>query len=265
MQVFEAGEAGPLCFITSAYCDGPTLAEWLVRHGRADDCHEAAALVADLADAVEFVHRAEMLHRDIKPANILLDPRAGHADDHSLSRYIPKLTDFGLVRLVGSEASRTRHGARLGTPSYMAPEQARGDRAAIGRPSDVYGLGAVLFELLTGHRPFESDNEAETLRQVLADEPANVRRLRPDVPADLAAIVRKCLEKEPSARYATAADLTDDLRRFLRGDATRARPLSGVQRLALGRRKSCPGRVGNGGRAVAGERGRFVDGGGRAH
>jgi len=231
-SVFEAGEVGPLCFITSAYCAGPNLGEWLRERRQPVDCREAVNLVAEIADAVEFVHRAGMLHRDIKPTNILLDPRGEQSDERSLEGFAPKLTDFGLARLTESDASRTREGAMLGTPSYMAPEQARGESAMVGPATDVYGLGAVLFELLSGTRLFAGESDAETLRQVLDVDAPEVRRFRPEAPADLAAICRKCLEKKPALRYASASGLADDLRRFLAGLPTLARPLSAGQKLA---------------------------------
>src|SRR5262249_37060525 len=160
---------------------------------------DAARLVLTLAGAIQAAHQARVIHRDLKPANVLL------AADGT-----PKIADFGLARNL-DEAERTRTGLVLGTPSYMAPEQARGKRREVGRATDVYALGAILYECLTGRPPFKGENDVETVLQVVHQEPTPVRRLRPAVPRELEAVCLRCLHKEPARRYPTAQALADDL------------------------------------------------------
>ncbi|MCI0462730.1 MAG: protein kinase, partial [Gemmataceae bacterium] len=249
VPVFETGELGALCYLISAYCAGGTLAHWLQGQTKPVAIPSAAALVALLADAVQHAHARGILHRDLKPSNVLLEFTPG-APAHAGARlgFVPRLTDFGLAKFLEREPEgterpengvgpgdrdgwKTRTGALVGTPRYMAPEQAEGRRAAIGPATDVYGLGAILYELLAGRPPFVGETDLHTLRQVVEDEPVPPRHLRPAIPRDLEAICLRCLEKRPERRYATAAALAQDLRHFLDGKPTVARPATFAQRL----------------------------------
>jgi serine/threonine-protein kinase len=208
VPLYEVGEHAGLPFFSLGLCEGGRLDQRLRQAPPTPT--EAAALVEALARAVHYAHGKGVLHRDLKPANVLLD-----ADG------TPRIADFGLAKLLGGPG-QTCSGAVLGTPSYMAPEQAAG-RKDVGPAADVYGLGAVLYELLTGRPPFQGATFAETLAQALTDEPAPPARLRPGLAPDLEAVCLKCLRKAPAERYASAADLADDLRRFLDGEPVRAR------------------------------------------
>ena len=234
VPVHEAGEVGPICYIASAYCEGLTLADWLRGRDRPDAPRAAAALVATLAEAVQHAHRGGVLHRDIKPSNVLLTPRPAAAPmGRVLDRdFTPRLADFGLARLIEATGGETRTGAVLGTPQYMAPEQAEGRSRDHGPATDVHALGVLLYELLTDRPPFRGDSDLGTLRLIAGEEPIAPRRLRPSVPRDLEVICLKCLEKEPRRRYGSAEALADDLRRFLADEPIRARPV-GSARAAL--------------------------------
>ncbi len=223
IPVFEAGKVGPFAYIVAAYCDGPTLSTWLRERAGPVPARAAARLLADLADAVQHAHDRGVLHRDLKPSNILLQPGGEVTDPDAPS---PRITDFGLARIVedATAPEETRSGVPLGSPPYMAPEQAAGKRREVGAAADVYALGATLYEVITRRPPFQGESYLETLGQVLALEPVPPRSLRPGLPRDLEVICLKCLEKEPARRYASAGELREDLERFLRGEAIRARP-----------------------------------------
>ena len=165
---------------------------------------QAAELLATIASAVHSAHRVGIVHRDLKPANVLFD-----ADGTA------KVTDFGLAKRLEVEDGQTQSGHILGTPSYMAPEQARGRHREVGPAADIYALGATLYEMLTGRPPFKGTSHSETLMMVLSQDPVPPSRLQPRLPRDLETICLKCLAKEPSRRYASAEALADDLQRFL--------------------------------------------------
>jgi tetratricopeptide (TPR) repeat protein len=219
VQVYDVGDVDGRPYFTMEFVEGGNLAEQI--QGVPQPARQAAALVATLAEAIHVAHQSGIVHRDLKPSNILLT-REG----------TPKVTDFGLARRFEDNGGLTLSGVPMGTPRYMAPEQARGDRKAIGPAADVYALGAILYEFLTGRPPFCADTSAATLQQVLTDEPVPPARLNPQVPRDLATICLRCLHKEPQRRYASAAALADDLRRFLRGEPIAARPPGPLERLA---------------------------------
>jgi WD40 repeat protein len=235
VPVYEAGEVGLVCFIVSAYCPGNTLAAWLKERREPVPFRMAATLVATLAGAVQHAHERGVLHRDLKPSNVLLTPVPASREE--ALGFTPKVTDFGLAKLVGSAPAAaapgdpTRSGAIVGTPSYMAPEQANGKTRNIGSAADVYALGAILYELLTGRPPFRGETDLETLLQVRSDEPVPPTRLRPKVPRDLETICLKCLQKEPGRRYASATALAYDLQRFLDRKPIQARPVGRTERL----------------------------------
>ncbi len=211
VPIFEVGEHEGQHYFSMGYVDGPSLSARLAKGPLAPK--EAAALVATVAEAVEYAHRQGVIHRDIKPSNILIDSQ-GH----------PRVTDFGLAKRVDGGSDLTETGQILGSPSYMPPEQACGHVRAIGPASNVYALGAVLYAVLTGRPPFQAATSFETLKQVIEREPVPLRQLNAVVPRDLETIVLKCLEKSVPRRYASAQALAEDLRRYLQGRPILARP-----------------------------------------
>jgi WD40 repeat protein/Tfp pilus assembly protein PilF len=218
IQIHEVGEHAGCPYLVLELVEGPSLAQSLA--GTPRPARLGAELVETLARAIHVAHRQGVVHRDLTPANILLAPGG-----------TPKITDFGLAKLLGGAGyPRTQTGELLGTPSYMAPEQAASRHQAIGPATDVYALGAILYEVLTGRPPFKAESTLETLRQVVADEPVAPSRLQPRLPRDLETICLKCLRKEPAGRYASADLLADDVRRFLDGRPILARRSSSVER-----------------------------------
>jgi tetratricopeptide (TPR) repeat protein/tRNA A-37 threonylcarbamoyl transferase component Bud32 len=217
VPVHEAGRIDGVCFLVSNYIEGTTLAERLARGPI--PARDAAGIVARMADALDHAHGQGIIHRDIKPSNILLDPVGN-----------PHLTDFGLARCVVDSATLSTDGKIRGTPAYLSPEQAQGDGGQVDVRSDLYSLGVVLYELLTGEVPFRGSLRM-VLMQVLEEDPRPPRRSDESIPRDLETICLKAMAKEPARRYPTAAALAADLRRFLDGHPVQARPLSRAGRL----------------------------------
>jgi serine/threonine protein kinase len=228
--VYEAGEVGPWCFIASAVCPGPTLAELLAKRQASLPPRLAARLAERLSSALTYVHQRGILHRDLKPANVLLWPSTEPASDDELP-FLPRLTDFGLAKVVEESLADTRSSLLLGTPLYMAPEQAEGGLHDVGEHTDVYALGAILYETLTGQPPFSGSNLVNVIDQVRHAEPSSPRKLNAHVPRELEIICLRCLQKRPEDRYPNAALLGDDLRRFLKGEEIAARPVTPLKRL----------------------------------
>ncbi|HEX5271299.1 MAG TPA: protein kinase, partial [Gemmataceae bacterium] len=235
-QIYEVGEHEGRPYMVLEYLDGGSLHEML--DGTPQPAGPAARLVETLARAMHAAHLAGIIHRDLKPANILFQRLPGVSGDGPARRppapeydsagLVPKVTDFGLAKRLGpSAASGPTHTTDvLGSPSYMAPEQAGGKTGDVGPAADTYALGAVLYELITGRPPFKAETSMDTILQVVTEEPVPPRRLRPRCPRDLETICLKCLRKEPRRRYAGAEDLAEDLRRFRAGEPIRARPVS---------------------------------------
>jgi serine/threonine protein kinase/tetratricopeptide (TPR) repeat protein len=210
VPIHEVGERDGSCYFSMKFVEGGQLDE--VARREPMPIRRAVELIANVARTVHYAHEHSILHRDIKPGNILLDQKGE-----------PHLTDFGLARLVESESSVTQTLDVLGTPSYMAPEQAVGNNAAVSNATDVYGLGAVLYQLLTGQPPFAGGTTYETIKLVLDSEPRPLRPLNPRIDRDLSTICLKCLEKDPKRRYSSALALAEDLERWLRHEPIAAR------------------------------------------
>jgi serine/threonine-protein kinase len=233
VQVYEVGEQDGLPYLSLEYVSGGSLKQRL--GGKPQPVQHAAQLVQVLAQTMDFAHKQGIVHRDLKPANVMLMvPRTGGSTEASLTGAplvqqlygIPKIADFGLAKRLAEDGGQTRSGTILGTPSYMAPEQALGRSKEVGPLADQYSLGAILYELLTGRPPFNGATIWETIEHVRSQEPVPPSRLQPKVPRDLETICLKCLQKEPPKRYADTAALAEDLRRFVAGEPIKGRPIS---------------------------------------
>ena len=217
VSIHEVGEFEGQPFLSMQYIAGGNLHDHLKAGPMAP--RASAVLVRTIATAVHYAHQRGVLHRDLKPANVLLDAERR-----------PFVSDFGLAKQMGNSVELTRSGAIIGTPGYMAPEQAMGQVKSITVAADVYGLGAILYAALTGEPPFKSDSDLLTLRKVIEEPPVSPRVKRPDLDRNLETICLKCLEKSPASRYGSARQLADDLTRYLQGEPVSARPIGMVER-----------------------------------
>ena len=224
VQVYEIGEHDGLPYFSLEFVDGGNLSQ--KSDGKPQPPREAAHLIEILAQAAHYAHERGIVHRDLKPANVLL-ASPGRESGESPT---PKIADFGLAKCLDDESGSTRTGLVIGTPSYMAPEQALGQNRDITRATDVYALGAILYELLTGRPPFLATTMLDTVEQVRTEEPVPPTRLQPKLPRDLETICLKCLHKDARKRYASADALADDLHRFLAGEPIQARPVGSAER-----------------------------------
>jgi serine/threonine-protein kinase len=218
VQIYEVGEQEGRPYFALEFVDGGSLERKL--DGTPLPAARSAALVETLARAMQYAHEHGVVHRDLKPANVLLTPDG-----------TPKITDFGLAKRLDTDTGQTQTGAIMGTPSYMAPEQAAGQAKAVGPAADVYALGAILYEAITGRPPFKAASVLDTLEQVRTQEPVAPVRLQPRLPRDLETICLRCLEKEPQKRYGSALALAEDLRRFQAGEPIEARPVGTGERV----------------------------------
>jgi serine/threonine protein kinase/WD40 repeat protein len=243
VPVYDIGASEGHPYFTMEYVRGPSLAR--VLNQRPQDAGASARLIEILARTIHAVHECGIVHRDLKPANVLLqrvgaggrekEPENQPVDLAQLrapASLIPKVTDFGLAKDLNVDRKLTRSGTAMGTPMYMAPEQVRNLKGGVGRGADIYALGSILYEMLTGRLPFDAENLVDTFDQLLHDEPLSPARLRPSLPRDLVTICLKCLEKSPRRRYASAWDLAEDLRRFQAGEPIQARPVGLLGRVS---------------------------------
>ncbi len=224
VPIYEVGQHGGQHFFSMSFVEGHSLADAIAQGQILPDI--AARIVRAVAVAVQYAHERGVIHRDLKPANVLID-----------SHNVPRVTDFGLAKRVGTDSNLTATGAIIGTPGYMAPEQASGAKD-VGPPADIYSLGAILYALLTGEPPFRAGTDLDTILQVLEDEPVSPRRLNRAVDRNLETICLKCLEKDPRRRYDSAQDLAEDLHRYLEGEPIVARPVGIGGRLLRSARRN---------------------------
>ncbi|MEX1027190.1 MAG: serine/threonine-protein kinase, partial [Candidatus Paceibacterota bacterium] len=228
VEIYEVGVWGQACFIASQWCEGGDLSDWLRKHPGPHDPAWSALLVGSVARAAAYCHQQGVVHLDIKPANVVL---VADADSSGGGLpFKPMLTDFGIARMFEEGLTCTHSSLLLGTPLYMAPEQAECRRDKIGPASDVFALGVVLYELLFGRRPFEGDSAIEVLDQLRSPDTL-VLPATGKVPRELRTVCQRCLEHDPASRYPSADALAEDLDRYLRGEPVHARPVSRRQLL----------------------------------
>lgn len=237
VQIFEVGEHDGLPYFALELVEGGNLDQYV--KGELLTVRQASRTVVALARAAEYAHQHGVVHRDLKPGNVLVsspslanDREDSSPDDSWPSGSVPKITDFGLAKQLNNDSDLTRTGLIMGTPSYMAPEQARGEVRQVGPPTDIYSLGAILYALVTGRAPFVGESDIQTISMVIEDEPLPPSKLHPGLPRDVETICLKCLAKQPGKRYASATDLADDLERFLKSEPILARPVGSLERLA---------------------------------
>ncbi|MEZ6122565.1 MAG: serine/threonine-protein kinase [Planctomycetaceae bacterium] len=224
VAIYDFGVTDQVCYLVSNWCSEGDLAGWLSKHPGPQNPHSVAEFMRHLCEAVSFCHRSGVLHLDIKPGNILLSGALDHLPGQ------PLLTDFGLARVIEQGLNETHSSLMLGTPLYMAPEQAACRSEEIGPWTDVFALGVVMYEMLTGERPFSGDNAVEVMDQVRSDRIIQLpNRLK--IPKELQLVCRTCLERHPADRYQSVQDLLDDLRRFLNGDPVTIRPVTRRRRV----------------------------------
>ena len=234
VSVYEAGEMEPVVFIASSLCRGPTLARWMEQNEQPTDARLVGQLFEILADAVDYTHRNGICHRDLKPTNVLLFPLESRETDEPATwlEFVPQLTDFGLAKLNDRDDSWTHTGAIIGTPDYMAPEQALGQQEKIGPATDIFSLGVMMYEMLSGKHPFRTNIKLQTLHQTVFKHPEFLRKINHLIPREMEAICHKCLEKEPQHRYSSAAELAQDLRWMRTGAKPKVRPIRTLHKLA---------------------------------
>ncbi len=223
ISIFEVGEHENQPFFTMRLIEGGSLAHHLASF--VGNPRATAEMIRKVADAIHHAHQRGVLHRDLKPANILLEAAEGKGPEE----WTPSITDFGLARRVQGKTHLTQSASLVGTLTYMAPEQAGGTGQHLTTAVDIYSLGVILYECLTGRVPFDVDSALDAIMELRHSDPVHPTRLRAELPRDLETICLKCLEKEPAKRYATAGELAADLRRFLNGEPIRARPLTGTE------------------------------------
>jgi len=239
VPVYEANLDGGTPYIASAFCDGPNLMEWLEQNDATQISPIAAArLVGRIAAAVSYAHQQGIVHRDLKPANIILVHNKDEAQltnpiasthpkpNRTLDQFSPRLTDFGLARLQQQAVRETTSSLLIGSPNYMSPEQAEGHSGKVGPRSDIFSLGAVLYEMLTGVAPFEAESYPGVLQRLRDDVPVSITKQRPEIHRDLETICLKCLEKSPADRFDSSDELANELTRYVAGQPIHSRRLS---------------------------------------
>ncbi|MFO1019513.1 MAG: serine/threonine-protein kinase [Planctomycetales bacterium] len=225
VTIFEAGQVGAICYLAQDYIPGPSLADWLEEHPQPLKPRAAATFLLELTDGIDAAHRHHLLHRDIKPGNILLAPASFDLPLDRLEHFIPKLTDFGLAKILDTRVL-TRSGMLIGTPAYMPPEVLAGNNREAAPVVDLYALGIILYQLLTGTLPFAGEAAAEIFHKISTGQLIPPRQINPDIPRDLETICLKCIDPDPRRRFQTARELAADLQRFLDDRPVLARRIS---------------------------------------